>query len=59
MRGFKTLAGARLIRRAHAFLQNLRGHFFEFGEAVGPATMLAAPSLWHIWDRLTGDLLVR
>ena len=57
MRGFKTLTGARLICRAHAFLRNLRRHFFAFNEAVDPATMADAPSLWHVWDRLTGNLL--
>jgi hypothetical protein len=31
MRGFKTLAGARLICRAHAFLRNLRAGFYDLG----------------------------
>jgi transposase-like protein len=59
MRGFKTLAGARLICRAHAFLRNLRRQFYEFGDAAGPATMAAESSLRHVWDLLTADLQTR
>jgi hypothetical protein len=31
LRGFKTLSGARVLCRAHAFLRNLRGGFDDLG----------------------------
>jgi transposase-like protein len=34
LRGFKTLAGARLLCHAHAFLHNLRGGFYDLGRVV-------------------------
>ncbi len=34
LRGFKTRAGARVLCRAHAFLRNLRGGFYDLGTLV-------------------------
>jgi transposase-like protein len=59
MRGFKTLAGAQVVCCAHAFLRNLRPHFYEFGDATATATMSAGASLLPAWDRLTAELLAR
>jgi hypothetical protein len=41
MRGFKTLAGVRVVCRGHAFLRNLRGGFYDLGRPV------AAPESCH------------
>ena len=59
MRGFKTLAGARVLCRAHAFLRNLRGHFYEFGRIVDAATSSSVSPVSQAWDVLTAGLLGR
>lgn len=59
MRGFKTLAGARVLCRAHAFLCNVRGHFYEFGEGTGTATTPPVPPLLRAWGLLAAELLAR
>jgi IS6 family transposase len=59
MRGFKTLAGARVLCRAHAFLRNLRGRFYDFGRAVDIAASSSASPVARGWDALTADLLGR
>jgi IS6 family transposase len=59
MRGFKTLAGARVLCRGHAFLRNLRGHFYDL-ERPGNGTLAStAPLASRAWDTLTADLLGR
>ena len=58
-RGFKTLAGARVLCRAHAFLRNLRGGFYECGSAFSVVVVAPLPSVGRIWDALTADLLAR
>lgn len=57
MRGFKTLTGARVLCRAHPFLRNLRGHFYDLGCLVDAATASPLPSVLRAWDALTADLL--
>lgn len=37
IRGFKTLAGARVPCRAHAFLRNLQGQFYDLAVAAAGA----------------------
>jgi putative transposase len=56
-RGFKTLAGARVLCRAHAFLRNLRGHFYDLGYLVDAITASALLPVLRAWDALTTDLL--
>ena len=59
MRGFKTLAGARVLCRAHAFLRNLRVGFYDL-ERLADATVLAPlPPVVRAWAALTGTLLRR
>ena len=57
MRGFKTLAGARMFARAHTFLRNLRGQFYDLGRRV--AATLSVPPAAQAWNTLTGILLGR
>ena len=57
MRGFKTLAGARVLCRAHAFLRNLRGGFYDLGRVIGVATSPVLPAMVLAWEALTADLL--
>jgi transposase-like protein len=59
MRGFKTLAGARVVCRAHAFLRNLRRQCYEFGGGAATATTSVGASLLQAWDLLTAELLAR
>lgn len=59
MRGCKTLVGTRVLCRAHAFLRNLRGHFYDFGRLVDAATPAPVPPLVRAWDALTAALLGR
>jgi IS6 family transposase len=47
-RGFKTLAGARVLCRGHAFLRNLRGGFYDL-RGDGPAPRRSRRS--HRWCR--------
>ena len=43
MRGFKTLAGARVLCRAHAFLHNLRGGCYDLGAAFAAMPLRVVP----------------
>jgi len=45
MRGFKTLAGARVVCRAHAFLRNLQGQFHDLGRPDDMATPSPLPPM--------------
>jgi transposase-like protein len=54
MREFKTLAGARVLCRAHAFLRNLRGEFYDLGRWVDAVALSPQP-----WAALTSTLLGR
>jgi hypothetical protein len=45
MRGFKTLAGARLVCRAHALLRNLRGQFYDLASLGDDVTSLCPPMM--------------
>ena len=58
-RGFKTLAGARVLCRAHAFLRNLRGGFYDLGHLVDAAALPPQPPVVQAWAALTGTLLGR
>jgi hypothetical protein len=59
MRGFKTLAGARVLCRAHAFLPNLRAGFYELGHLIDAATSPPQPPVVRAWAALTSTLLGR
>jgi transposase-like protein len=59
LRGFKTLAGARVLCRAHAFLRNLRGGFYDLGHLGDAAALLPQPRVVQAWAALTGMLLGR
>jgi len=58
LRGFKTLTGARVVCRAHAFLRNLRGGFYDLGRPVA-AAQGQPPPVVQAWAALTGTLLGR
>jgi IS6 family transposase len=58
-RGFKTLAGARVLCTGHAFLRNLRGGFYDFGRPVEAASASLQLPVVRAWDALTGTLLGR
>ncbi len=57
MRGFKTLTGARVVCRAHAFLRNLQGQFYDLGPSGCVVTTSALPPMVQAWDALTAGLL--
>ncbi len=59
MRGFKTLAGARMLCRGHAFLRNLRGGFYDLGRLVAALPVPPQPPVVQAWAALTGTLLGR
>ena len=59
MRGFKTLAGARVLCGAHAFLRNLRGGFYNLEQLVDNVAIPPQPPVVHAWAALTGRLLGR
>jgi transposase-like protein len=59
MRGFKTLTGARVLCRAHAFLRNLRGGFYDLGQLVDATVLAPQPPVVRAWAALTGMLLGR
>jgi len=59
MRGFKTLAGARVLCHAHAFLRNLRGSFYDLGSLGDKPLLCTAPLTMHAWNALTTELLAR
>ncbi len=57
IRGFKTLAGARVPCRAHAFLRNLQGQFYDLGRSGCAVTTSPLPPLVQARDALTVGLL--
>lgn len=59
MRGFKTLAGASVLCRAHAFLRNLRSGHYDIEGRFGPANTHRVPAAMQAWDALTTELLAR
>jgi IS6 family transposase len=59
MRGFKTLVGARVLCRAHAFVRNLRGHFYDLGQVLDRESDTPLPPLLRAWDTLTAALLAQ
>jgi transposase-like protein len=58
-RGFKTLAGARVLCRGHAFLRNLRGGFYDLGQLVDGLALAPQLPVVQAWAALTGALLGR
>ena len=58
-RGFKTLAGARVLCHGHAFLRNLRGGFYDLASTAAGATPRPGASVPGAWDTLTAALLAR
>jgi len=56
-RGFKALAGARVLCRAHAFLRYLRGGCYDLGRLVDATPASRLPLVLRAWDALTADLL--
>ena len=59
MRGFKTLAGARVLCRAHASLRNLRGGHYDLGWRLGPANWPLVSTTMRAWEALATELLAR
>lgn len=59
MRGFKTLAGARVFCRAHAFLRNLRAQFYDIAWRAGVASPSSVPPVVCAWNALTATLVAR
>ncbi len=59
LRGFKTLAGARTLCRAQAFLRNLRSGFYDLGHLVEAVAVPPQPPVVQAWAALTGTLLGR
>ena len=59
LRGFKALAGARVLCRAHAFLRNLRSGFYDLGHLVDDVALPPQPPIVQAWAALTTTLLVR
>jgi len=58
-RGCKTLAGARVLCRGHAFLRNLRAGFYDLGRLVDGTILAPQPSVVRAWAALTSALLGR
>ena len=56
-RGFKTLAGARVLCRGRAFLRNLRAGFYDLGRLVDATILAPRPPVVQAWAALTGTLL--
>jgi IS6 family transposase len=56
-RGFKTLTGARVLCRGHAFLRNLQGGFYDLGHLVASPVLAPQPPVVRAWAALTGLLL--
>ncbi len=56
-RGFKTFAGARVMCRAHAFLRNVFGNFYDLERLVVGTLASTVPLPLRAWDALTADLL--
>jgi transposase-like protein len=59
LRGFKTLAGARTLCRAQAFLRNLRSGFYDLGHLVEAVAAPPQPPVVQAWAALTGTRLGR
>jgi hypothetical protein len=59
LRGFKTLAGARVLCRGHAFLRNLRAGFYDLGRLADVTVPAPLPRVVRAWATLTGALLGR
>jgi len=57
MRGFKTLAGARVLCRAHAFLRNRGNGCYERGATLAALARREVPATVAAWDARTADLL--
>jgi len=57
MRGFKTLAGARVLCRAHAFLRNLRAGCYDRAGATAGSEFRQGPPVACAWAALTEALL--
>jgi transposase-like protein len=57
MRGFTTLAGARVLCRAPAFLRSLRQGFYDLGCTREATPRRVAPAMVSAWETLTADLL--
>jgi len=58
-RGFKTLAGARVLCRGHAFLRNPRNGFYDLGRLVDAVALSSQPPVLRAWAALTDTLLGR
>lgn len=58
LRGFKTLAGARVLCAGHAFLRNLGGGYYDLGRRIGIVAS-PQPPVVQAWAVLTGSLLGR
>ena len=56
-RGFKTLTGARVLCRGHAFLRNLRGGFYDLEQLVATEAIAPQPPVVQAWAALTATLL--
>jgi transposase-like protein len=59
LRGFKTLAGARVLCRGHAFVRNLRGGSYTLVRAGDAVATAPQPPVMQAWATLTGTLLGR
>ena len=57
MGGFKTLGGARGFCRAHVFLRNLRGGFYDLASSAAVAEHRRGTAVLCAWDALTAALL--
>lgn len=58
-RGFKTLTGARVLCRGHAFLRNLWAGFYDLGQLVDVTGLVPQPPVVRAWAALTGSFLAR
>jgi len=56
-RGSKTLAGASVLCRAHAFLRSLYGSFYDLEWLADATAASRLPLVLRAWDSLTADLL--
>jgi len=57
MRGVKTMSGARVFCRVHAFLRNIRSGFYDLGRMLGASSQRTVPTTVSGWEALTADLL--
>jgi len=57
MRGFKTLAGARVLCRARAFLRNHGSGDYDRGVTLAAMPRRGVPATVAAWDARTADLL--